>query len=129
MSMPKIFRCLAASMFVSLLILPALSRSPRASCTTGLQGWQVLSDDYQIGKPYFLDGVTFQWDYFMVHGDGFTGSIGYVVADPRQHLAGLMPSGGNAAISGMFSATGEPAADYVNFGAGNWTGHGEQGGR
>jgi hypothetical protein len=38
-----------------------------------------------------------------------------------------MPSGGNAAISGIFTATGEMAADYVNFGTGAWNGPGTQG--
>ncbi len=127
MSMTRILSVLASAIVLTLLIGPTVSRFPQASCATGLQGWQVLSDDdYIKGKPYFLDGVTFQWDYFMVHDDGFTGSIGYVVADPRQHLAGLMPSGGNVAISGTFPATGE-IADYVNFGVGTWTGPGAQG--
>ena len=43
----------------------------------------------------------------MVHAEPiFTGIVSVVLADPRGHLEGLMPSGGNLAIAGKFG-TGE----------------------
>ncbi|MCP4716935.1 MAG: hypothetical protein GY868_17560 [Deltaproteobacteria bacterium] len=107
-----------------LLIAPAPAP---AACDNGLAGWDVITNRYQETVTGNLDGITFQWDYFMVHDDDFTGSIGYVVADPRLRLVGLMPSGGNAAISGKFLPSGPIMADYVNFGITEWTGSGTEG--
>ena len=71
-----------------------------------------------------LDGLSLEWEYFMVHDDSFTGIIGYVLADPREYLGGdaplkLMPSGMNIAVAGQWdpNAGGEPrmVSDFVNF--------------
>jgi hypothetical protein len=110
-----------------MFILILSSGTGRAVCTDGLEGWYVLSEQYQQEVPKFMDGITFQWDYFMVHDAAFTGSVGYVVADPRERLVGLMPSGGNAAIAGKFIATGQIIADYMNFGTGAWASPGSKG--
>lgn len=112
--------CMSALCFVGL-------QRARSTCTTGLEGWAVLGDRYRQSITGPIDGITFQWDYFMVHDDDFTGSIGYVIADPRHKMVGLMPSGGNAAIAGLFITSGHIAADYVNFGTEAWAGPGSTG--
>ena len=74
-----------------LAALPCLPRIALSDCNSGLEGWEVLTSRYTSSIPPFIDGITFQWDYFMIHSTEFTGSIGYVVADPRGKLTGLMP--------------------------------------
>jgi len=93
----------------------------------GLQGWNILSGEY--AQPGDLDGISFEWDYFMVHaGDGsFTGSIGYLLANPRDAggLGDLLPKGGNAAIAGLFR-DGTRIAEYRNFGVDGTTASGTE---
>lgn len=88
----------------------------------GLLGWNVMSQEY--AKPSDVDMLSFEWDYFMVHDNGgkFTGSVGYLFANPRNDGAGglgdLTPKGGNVAIAGFFGDETQ-VANYRNFGLGN----------
>ncbi len=84
----------------------------------GLPGWHIVGDDYLT--PSEIDGMSFEWDYFMVHNaDGsFTGSVGYLIANPRNRedlFGSLVPKGGNVAIAGSLPS-GERVAEYRNFG-------------
>ncbi len=95
------------------------------------QTWKDAAGDTSVDLPVLdvdltlpLDGLSLEWDYFMIHDDDFTGIIGYVVADPRGLLGGkkidllnLMPSGGNVTIAGEFSdRPSDPIADFAAFG-------------
>lgn len=90
----------------------------------GVHGWRILGAEYSEDHP--ADFLTFEWDYFMVHDDGgkFTGSIGYLIANPRESdFAGfetLVPKGGNVAIVGMFEE-GAFVSEYYNFPPGSYT--------
>ncbi|MBM4253445.1 MAG: hypothetical protein FJ146_15865 [Deltaproteobacteria bacterium] len=84
-------------------------------------GWNILNAPYTSGSP--VDGFTFEWQYFMVHDrDGkFTGSIGFVLADPKGRLGkpsndgaivpseipslpfSVMPSGASVAVAGKWA--------------------------
>jgi hypothetical protein len=77
-------------------------------------GWNILNDPFLDGG--LLDGLSLEWEYYMLHDkDGrFTGSIGYVLADPRRKLNGLMPTGASAAVAGKFP-DGTPTADFLHF--------------
>ncbi|NLH50594.1 MAG: hypothetical protein GX444_18620 [Myxococcales bacterium] len=84
----------------------------------GLPGWHILGPDYEEPDP--IDGMSFEWDYFMVHNEdgSFTGSVGYLIANPRHRtdlFGSLVPQGGNTAIAGQF-ADDERVAEYKNFG-------------
>lgn len=89
----------------------------------GLDGWRILNHEYL--EPSSSDFLSFEWDYFMVHDkDGnFTGSIGYLIANPRNSefagLESLVPNGGNVAIAGMFEE-GIFHSEYRNFGSDNY---------
>lgn len=114
---------------VGLVLLACQSEDPADNSTAsqsvlqsgpgrdGLRGWNILSPDYEA--PSTLDGISFEWDYFMVHSEdgAFTGSIGYLYANPRDAggLGDLLPKGGNAAVAGLF-ADGSRVAEYRNFG-------------
>lgn len=84
----------------------------------GLMGWMILQDAFDADNP--LDMLTFEWDYFMIHdADGkFTGSIGYLIANPRNAgtggLGDLVPKGGNVAVSGKFGS-GDLSSEYRNW--------------
>ncbi len=100
-------------------------------CDAGQRGWDILQWDPPVSAPDnshqqmiqstgAFDGISLQWDYFMVHDDDFTGSFGYVVANPRNNslTRGLMPTGGSSAIAGKFlsgSNQGTMFADYYRF--------------
>jgi hypothetical protein len=106
---------------LSLAALPALGA-----------GWNILREPYL--EPNLLDGFAFEWQYFMVHDarQQFTGSIGYVLADPRGHLGevsplslvdaftrkllplSVMPSGANIALAGQWG-DGSQFANYERF--------------
>ncbi len=92
-------------------------------------GWNVLTPPYLQSSP--VDGFTFEWQYFMVHDAKrqFTGSIGYVLVDPRGRLGNitdeeslsrwklpvsLMPSGASLAIAGRWS-DGSSFSNYQRF--------------
>lgn len=70
----------------------------------------------------FLSRLRLEWDYFMVHdhGGAFTGSIGYVLADPAAQNSHwlkrftLLPSGVGVAIAGMFTS-GHKIANFLHF--------------
>jgi hypothetical protein len=90
-----------------------------------LRGWRILGDAYT--EPSLLDGLSLEWDYFMIHGEGWTGIVGYVLADPRRKLGdgargplgiplALTPSGGSVAVAGEFVAAQKRIADFVHFG-------------
>ena len=84
-------------------------------------GWNILSEPYTLTSP--VDGFTFEWQYFMVHDSAgqFTGSIGFVVADPKGRLGSpssdgaivpsntpvlpfsIMPSGPSVAVAGRWA--------------------------
>ena len=80
-----------------------------------LRGWNILSPDYE--KPNLLDGLSFEWDYHMLHDDKrqFTGIVGYFLSDPRNRLQGaFLPSGGSIAVAGEFHLS-ERVADFESF--------------
>lgn len=80
-----------------------------------LRGWHILSPAYQ--KPSLLDGLSFEWDYLMIHDQQgrFTGIIGYFLSDPRDRLHGFfLPTGGSVAIAGEFNTT-ERVAEFASF--------------
>jgi hypothetical protein len=85
----------------------------------GLAGWMILQDAYDAGNPF--DMLAFEWDYFMVHdAEGrFTGSVGYLIANPRDSGEGgagdLVPKGGNVAFAGKFGS-GALSSEYRNWG-------------
>lgn len=88
---------------------------------TGTYGWEIMKDGYPVNDTW--DALSFEWDYFMIHNedDSFSGSVGYLVANPRnKKVAGglfgkLVPGGGNIAIAGQFDKDMPPVADYENF--------------
>jgi len=100
-------------------------------CDSGQRGWDNLQWDPPVSPPDntfqqlitdrgAYDGIALQWDYFMVHDDDFTGSFGFVVANPRNDWVtlNLMPTGGSSAIAGKFlsgSKAGTMVADYYRF--------------
>ena len=82
--------------------------------------WHILQPTQQaLG---FLSRLRLEWDYCMVHdhAGAFTGSIGYVLADPAAQIDHwlnrftLLPSGVSVAIAGMF-ADGSKIANFINF--------------
>ncbi len=83
-------------------------------------GWHILQPAQQ--KSGLLSRFSLEWDYFMIHDQtgAFTGSIGYVIADPRVQAPHwwnrfkLLPSGVSVAIAGMF-ADGSKIANFINF--------------
>ncbi len=84
----------------------------------GLLGWRIFQPEYL--EPSTVDGMSFEWDYFMIHNnDGaFTGSIGYLIANPRKvdDLFGKsVPQGANVAVAGSWQGI-QPLAEYRNFG-------------
>jgi hypothetical protein len=103
-----------------------------ASAHAQAAGWNVLRDTYM--RPSLVDGFTFEWQYFMVHDakQQFTGSIGYVLVDPRGRLGwvdadgltdlwqgglfplSVMPSGASVALAGTW-ADGTQFANYERF--------------
>lgn len=103
-------------------------------CDSGQRGWDILTQHYidNIAAEGAFDGISLQWDYFMVHDDDFTGSIGFVVANPRNNwlTSNLMPTGGSVAIAGKFLAglnAGTMFADYYRFGKDDTPGPGGEG--
>ncbi len=133
--MPRsIFVVLIQIMALCLLMLPGLAGADEVfenGCDLGQRGWDILQWDPPVSPPDnshqqmvqdagAFDGISLQWDYFMVHDDDFTGSFGYVVANPRNNWLtnGLMPTGGSSAIAGKFlsgSNAGTMFADYYRF--------------
>lgn len=86
-----------------------------------LRGWNILSPEYE--KPNLLDGLSFEWDYHMLHDDKrqFTGIVGYFLSDPRNRLKGaFLPSGGSIAVAGEFNLS-ERVADFESFSRENTT--------
>ncbi len=87
----------------------------------GTYGWEIMKPTYEIDPQW--DALSFEWDYFMIHNedDSFSGSVGYLIANPRgAQIAGgafgkLVPGGGNIAIAGRFDHEEPPVADYENF--------------
>lgn len=87
---------------------------------TQASGWHILQSTQQ--GPGLYSRLRLEWDYCMVHDQtgAFTGSIGYVVADPMVQTPHwwnrfkLLPSGVSVAIAGMF-ADGSKIANFINF--------------
>jgi len=121
---------LASVFLLSAGAAPAEELFPNG-CDSGQRGWDHLQWDPPVSPPDnsyqqllesrdAFDGISLQWDYFMVHDDDFTGSFGFVVANPRNDLLtrNLMPTGGSSAIAGKFlsgSDAGTMVADYYRF--------------
>lgn len=79
---------------------PLILNQEHHSESNPLRGWNILSPDYE--KPNPLDGLSFEWDYHMLHDNKrqFTGMIGYFLSDPRNRLKGaFLPSGGSIAVA------------------------------
>lgn len=99
---------------------PDIDMNPVASYD-GTYGWEILKSSYTIDASW--DALSFEWDYFMIHNedDSFSGSVGYLIANPRNKtiaggvLGKLVPGGGNIAIAGQFDKALPPIADYENF--------------
>jgi hypothetical protein len=112
------------SIFVLILfiIINISHAAPNMNVGFGVDGtgpWRIMSKDYD--KDHYWDVLSFEWDYFMIHNkDGsFNGSLGYLIANPRQKkvlglLSKIVPGGGNVAIAGLFKNSGL-VADYENF--------------
>ena len=84
----------------------------------GLPGWNILGSAFLDDSA--IDGISFEWDYFMVHDEAanFTGSIGYLIANPRQRddfFGNQVPKGGNVAMAGRWP-DGSITSEYANFG-------------
>lgn len=84
------------------------------------QGWKIMQPAYN-GNTW-LDAITFEWDYYMIHSDTFNGIVGYVLANPRGKAApldwALLPNGNNIGIVGELPGQ-KPIANYMNFGIDN----------
>ncbi len=117
--------CASACSTTELSTLKSALRS--TSTDRGIRGWNVLDSSYE--GLNLLDGLSLEWDYFMVHDDQgrFTGSVGYLLSDPRGRLGGraqgslwpnIVPSGMNAAIAGSFGAE-QAVAEFKGFGLAN----------
>ena len=83
------------------------------------KNWNILSPEFVKFHP--LNALRLEWEYFMIHDskNRFTGSLGFVLADPNGILGGnkllnLMPSGASSAIAGKFH-DGERVANYDLF--------------
>ncbi len=93
--------------------------SPKAS-PNKQSGWHILQPPQQTGTLFNRLGL--EWDYFMVHdrAGSFTGSIGYVIADPAAQKAHwlkrftLLPSGVGVAIAGKFTNH-QKIANFLHF--------------
>ncbi|MDI1302968.1 MAG: hypothetical protein PSX71_13770 [bacterium] len=109
-------------------LLPAtlLATSLTASATyvegyqQPMQGWKILQPDYN--KNSYLDAISFEWDYFMIHSSTWNGIVGYVLANPRGRAPylgwALLPNGNNVGVVGEIPGQ-KPIANYVNFGIDN----------
>ncbi|MDV3348436.1 hypothetical protein D0962_32345 [Leptolyngbyaceae cyanobacterium CCMR0082] len=83
-------------------------------------GWHILQPPRQAFGIF--SRLRLEWDYFMIHDHGgtFTGSIGYVLADPTAQRVRwlkrftLLPSGVGVAIAGMFTH-GHKIANFLHF--------------
>ena len=102
-------------------VSPALLAAAPSDTDTVHAGWNILHAPYTLSSP--VDGFTFEWQYFMVHdrAGSFTGSIGFVLADPKGRLGkpsddgaivpseipplpfSVMPSGASVAIAGKWA--------------------------
>ncbi len=124
------------TLILSVCSLPLFAKSPSIdpppASEASQPGWNVLGGSFLEKSP--VDGFTFEWQYFMVHDQQkkFTGSIGYVLVDPRGHLGkisdgeskskwklpvSLMPSGASVAIAGRW-ADGSHFSNYERFPSG-----------
>lgn len=84
------------------------------------QGWKIMQPAYDGSN--WLDAISFEWDYYMIHSDTFNGIVGYVLANPRGKAApldwALLPNGNNIGIVGELPGQ-KPVANYMNFGINN----------
>lgn len=84
------------------------------------QGWKIMQPAYDANT--WLDAISFEWDYYMIHSDTFNGIVGYVLANPRGKAApldwALLPNGNNIGIVGELPGQ-KPVANYMNFGIDN----------
>lgn len=126
-SYAKLFDARSAALGVCLLAsatpLTSLAGIYDEGSTQPTLGWRILQDDFE--KDTGIDIVSFEWDYFMIHNrDGrFNGIVGYVVANPREHLKHfieIVPNGGNMAVVAEIDGK-TPVSNYSNFGFENST--------
>lgn len=111
----------AVAMAPAALMAQPVKSDPSVVAGNATQGFKILAEDYT--SPSLLDVMSLEWQYFMVHAEGaFSGIVSVILVDPRFRLPSLMPSGGNAVISGKFG-TGDCddkdaycVTDFVNVG-------------
>lgn len=131
----RLISCAMACLAAGNLYASAKTGEPildKTSPETIHAGWNVLNDSYLKGS--LVDGFTFEWQYFMVHDaqKQFTGSIGYVLVDPRGRLGetahvdtltkikstvfpySIMPSGASVALAGTWG-DGSQFSNYERF--------------
>ena len=81
------------------------------------QGWKLLQSDFDAGS--WLDPISLEWDYWMIHSDTWNGIVAYLLANPRHKSPSLdwalLPPGQNVAVVGEVPGQ-KPVANYVNFG-------------
>lgn len=115
---------LAAGLAAALLFTSTAQAKPPAGYQEGYltptQGWKIMQPDYPAN--HWLDAISFEWDYFMIHSPNFNGVVGYVLANPRHKAApldwALLPGGNNVAIVAELPGQ-KPVANYVNMGFDN----------
>jgi hypothetical protein len=121
-AMKSLWKSLCAMAIPAALTLTAASA--QADYVEGyqqpMQGWRILQPDYN--KNSYLDAISFEWDYFMIHSDAWNGIVGYVLANPRGRAPylnwALLPNGNNVGVVGEIPGQ-KPVANYVNFGIDN----------
>ena len=81
------------------------------------QGWKLLQPDFD--GNHWLDPISLEWDYWMIHADTWNGMVAYLLANPRRQAPALdwalLPNGQNMAVVGQLPGQ-RPVANYVNFG-------------
>lgn len=110
----------AAAALAAVLVAPATAATYTESYIDPTQGWKIMQPAYNANN--WLDPITFEWDYYMIHSSTFNGIVGYVLANPRGKAAplnwALLPNGNNIGIVGELPGQ-KPVANYMNFGINN----------
>ncbi|WP_295442248.1 hypothetical protein [uncultured Thiodictyon sp.] len=109
-----------AAMATSALVASAGQAAYTENYINPTQGWKIMQPDYNSNT--WLDAISFEWDYYMIHSDTFNGIVGYVLANPHHKAAwldwALLPGGNNIGIVGELPGR-KPIANYINFGIDN----------
>lgn len=81
------------------------------------QGWKLLQPDFDGNS--WLDPISLEWDYWMIHSDSWNGIVAYVIGNPRRQAPkldwALLPNGQSMAVVGQVPGR-RPVANYVTFG-------------